>query len=80
VTRYAVFAIASLLAPSLACADPVGRYYALALPPGGVLILDTRDGHLWRLRTDNGQARDGGGSLVYVGRVPAEAPAASLRR
>jgi hypothetical protein len=51
--------------------DPVGRYQAAALPAGGALVLDTRDGHIWRWDGTGKSA-----ALVYVGRAAPEATTA----
>jgi hypothetical protein len=51
---------------------PVGRYQAVAMPRGpgmafdSVLIVDTRDGHLWQW---SGSPSAGGQMLRYMGHV-----------
>ncbi len=76
-----LFAAAIVLAGTVrpAAADEVGRYQMVALPnhPGSfdsrVLILDTRDGHLWQwweVPTVGGGVKGMNGSgISYLGKV-----------
>jgi hypothetical protein len=70
VTRELAIGVLLLLtgAADAFASDPVGRYQATPLSAGGVLVLDTRDGHLWRW---DGAGKSPAG-LVYVGRVTPE--------
>jgi hypothetical protein len=69
-----------LTSPAALAEDPVGRYQMIVVPanqPGEdprVLLLDTRDGHLWQWRSvdliaDNVSNHRGNGGVTYLGKL-----------
>jgi hypothetical protein len=65
-----------VLVSGLAAAEETGRYQMIALPRASnesatsVMILDTRDGHLWQWQSEpSGGPTPGGYSLLYQGKV-----------
>jgi hypothetical protein len=69
--------------------DPIGRYQAIAIPPasnsissGNILLLDTRDGHVWEwwhAATIGNVA--GGAGITYMGKlISGKAPGEVVQR
>jgi hypothetical protein len=77
----AALLIISSIAQTAMAADDIGRYQAIPLQDAAasrIMILDTRDGHLWQwfeAPIVQGQPDSGGVGISYMGKVvPGGAP------
>jgi hypothetical protein len=87
--RVALAGVFSVFASVAMADDVVGRYQAIPIPQasnaissGGVLLLDTRDGHVWEwwhAATVGNVA--GGAGITYMGKLtPGKAPGDVVQR